>query len=360
MRLLIACCGLLCLAGCGEKVFYLGEAGAPSSRVSVAGPEPPLQLLWEQKLDGAPLGGALFAGTLALQLTTSPSLYAYDRHTGVKLGKKGFDEMACGPGILVGELFMLSQLGAEPGLLALDRRTLEERWFYPGVFCQAPVVAGDTLLLVDEKGTIGALRTADGEALWSVDLADRVRVGLAQSDGLLFAGTSKGDLVALSQVDGSEKWRQALDTALRSRPLPDGDKVYTATAAGRVVAVDAAAGEVIWQQSLGGLPTEDLALGAGILLVGSVDRHIYGLDASTGEVRWSFAAGGVVRSSPTITAQTAYCAASDGYLYALELESGRLLWKYKVDGQVLAPVVIAEGLLGVVSEKRTLYVFGRR
>jgi len=127
-----------------------------------------------------------------------------------------------------------------------------------------------------------------------------------------------------------------------------------------VVAVASDGGAVLWQQALGGLLTEDLAVGAGTLVAGCVDRHIYGLDTATGEVRWSFETEGVVRSSPAITGQTAYCAASDGYLYALELASGRLLWKYKVNGPVLAPVVLYEGLLGVVSEERTLYIFGRR
>ena len=77
-------------------------------------------------------------------------------------------------------------------------------------------------------------------------------------------------------------------------------------------------------------------------------------------MRWRFATEGVVRSSPQVTAQTVYGASSDGHLYALELESGHLLWKYRLDGPVLAPVAVGDGVVGVASEKRTLYVFGRR
>lgn len=352
--------GVLLFAGCGEKIFYLGEAGSHAGRASKGAPEPPLQLLWERKLDGAPLGGVHFAGALALQLTTSPSLYAYDRYTGTRLGKQGFDDMACGPGVLAGELFLYGALGGEAGLRAVNRRTLAEQWYHPGAFCQAPAVRGDTLLVIGAAGVVEALRLANGESLWRSELADRVRVGPAVGQSLVFAGTTKGSLVALSLVDGAERWRQELGAALRSRPLPAEDRVYTATALGRVVAVSSDSGQVIWQQLLGGLPTEGLALQAGILVVGCVDRQIYGLDAETGEVLWSFATDGVVRSSPMITTQTVYCASSDGHLYALELESGRLLWKYKLDGPVLAPVVVGDGLLGIASEEQTLYVFGRR
>ena len=57
--------GLCLLTACGEKVLYLG-----GPRHGAVGVEPPLQLLWTHKMDGSPLGGALFAGDLILQLTT--------------------------------------------------------------------------------------------------------------------------------------------------------------------------------------------------------------------------------------------------------------------------------------------------
>jgi outer membrane protein assembly factor BamB len=360
MRGAVLLLGLVLLIGCGEKVFYLGEAGYQTGRDRATGPEPPLQLLWEHNIDAPPLGGVLFAGSLALQLTTSPSLHAFDRQTGARLGKRGYDEMACGPGVLAGELFLLGELGDKAGLRALDRRTLEERWRHAGTYCQAPAVRGDTLLVVGEQGAIRALHTADGSLLWRAELGDRVRVGPALGVDRVFAGTIKGDLVALALADGAEHWRQALGEGLRSRPLFAGEHLYTATAAGRIVAVRSDSGQIVWEQSLGALPTEGLALGAGVLVVGCVDRHLYGLDAKTGVERWRFPTEGVVRSSPQVTAQTVYGASSDGHLYALELESGRLLWKYRLDGPVLAPVTVGDGVVGVASEKQTLYVFGRR
>ena len=110
------------------------------------------------------------------------------------------------------------------------------------------------------------MRASDGEALWQVALEERVRVGVAVGEDLLFAGTNEGTLLALALADGDEKWRQELGEALRSRPLPAGDRVFTATASGKVVAVASDGGAVLWQQALGGLLTEDLAVGAGTLV----------------------------------------------------------------------------------------------
>ena len=360
MRAATLLLGLALSTGCGDKVFYLGESGYGVARVAAKGPEPPLQLLWERSLDAPPAGGVLFAGALALQLTTSPSLMAFDRYNGTELGKQGYDELVCGPGSLSGALFLVGELGKQPALRALDRRTLAERWRFAGAHCHAPVVRGDTLLALQEKGVLAALHAVDGRVLWRVELADRVRVGPTAGTDAVFVATAAGELVALALADGAERWRRSLGESLRARPLYAGDRVYTATASGTVVAVRSDSGQVVWERSLGGLPTRGLALGAGVLVVGSVDRHLYGLDAATGVERWRFATEGVVRSSPQVTDQTAYAASSDGHLYALALDGGRLLWKFRLDGPVLAPLALGDGVVGVASEKRTLYVFGRR
>ena len=346
--------GFCLLTACGEKVLYLGEPGRGS-----VGVEPPLQLLWTHKMDGSPLGGALFAGDLILQLTTEPTLYALNRRNGTQLGKHGYDKMACAPGQLAGALYALGVLGRKPSLRVLDRRTAAERWQHEGSFCQVPVVRGDTLIAVDEKGAVQALRLADGHVLWRAELGGLARTGLMLNGDLAIAGTASGDLVALSAKSGKERWRTGLGEAVRSRPVPAGVHIVTATASGRVLAAHRDSGQVVWERALGALPTAELALAAGVLVVGCADRYFYGLDAATGAVRWTFATGGVVRSSPAATVHTAYGASSDGHLYALDLQDGHLRWKYRLDGPVLAPVSLGAQVVAVATEKRLLYVFGR-
>ena len=354
--------GFCLLTACGEKVLYLGELSAELKSKpgrSAVGVEPPLQLLWTHKMDGSPLGGALFAGDLILQLTTEPTLYALNRRNGTQLGKHGYDKMACAPGQLAEALYALGVLGRKPSLRVLDRRTATERWQHEGVFCQVPVVRGDTLIAVDEGGSVQALRLADGHVLWRAELGGLARTGLALSGDLAIAGTASGDLVALNATSGKERWRTSLGEAVRSRPVPTGAHVVAATASGRVLAARRDSGRVVWERALGALPTAELALAAGVLVVGCADRLFYGLDAATGEVRWTFATEGVVRSSPAATEHTAYGASSDGHLYALDLQDGHLLWKYRLDGPVLAPVSLGAQIVAVATEKRLLYVFGR-
>ncbi len=346
--------GFCLLTACGEKVLYLGEPGR-----GTVGVEPPLQLLWTHKMDGSPLGGALFASDLILQLTTAPTLYALDRRNGTRLGKHGYDKMACAPGQLAGALYALGMLGRKPALRVLDRRTATERWRHEGAFCQVPIVRGDTLIAIDDAGVMQALHLADGHLLWRAELGGLARAGVSLSGGLAFVGTASGDLVALSATTGNEHWRTSLGEAVRSQPVPDGEHVFAATASGRILAAHRDSGRVVWERALGALPTPGLALAAGVLVVGCADSHFYGLDAATGKVRWSFATEGVVRSSPVATNHTSYGASSDGHLYALDLQGGHLLWKYRLDGPVLAPVSLGASIVTVATEKRLLHVFGR-
>lgn len=37
-----------------------------------------------------------------------------------------------------------------------------------------------------------------------------------------------------------------------------------------------------------------------------------------------------------------------------------MVWKFRLDGPVIEPVALIDGLVAVATEKKMLYVFGRR
>jgi outer membrane protein assembly factor BamB len=359
--------GLLLATACSPKLFLLpgesgddwGQTGGGLEGKGFRGKEltPPLQLLWSQKLNGAPVSGALFAGDLLLQLTTAPTLYAFDRRSGERLGKQGFDLDACAPPALSGELLVLSLLGEDAELQALDRGTRKVSWRLRGKFCAPLAARGDTVWAAGEDERLRALDAASGEELWQMDIGGRLRTGVAVGGGMAFIGS--GELLALDAASGEEVWRQPLESQARTRPAVGGGRVFVGTAAGRIVALDVESGAELWRAELGGLPTPGMALTERVLVVGAVDRGIYGLDLQSGEQLWRFATEGVVRSSPAVAGMTAYCGSSDGYFYALALDSGKMLWKYRLDGPVITPVSVGAEAISVTSEKGTVYVFGK-
>lgn len=358
----------LLATGCGAKLFYLpGEGGSDWKQAGrlanaraflSAGLDPPLQLLWEQKVDASPVGSPVFAGYAVLQLTTSSSLYAFDRHSGQRLGKKGFDVVPCAAPALAGEILVLSAVGKEAGLYAFDRRTRKVRRIFEEKVCTPLVVSGDTLLVAGEDGYVRALRIASGEELWQTS-AGRAWTAPSAGNGMVYVGNGEGVIAGLDASSGEKLWRRELESGVRTRPVVGVGRIFAGTSAGKVVALDAASGDLLWEKELGVLLTPGMALGQGALVVGAVDHRLYGLDAESGALLWEYETGGVVRGSPAVAGKTVYCGSSDGQIYALEVASGRLLWEYRLDGPAITPVALGDREVAITSEEGTIYVFGR-
>ena len=353
--IIYALCALCWIfSGCGRGVFY--AVGTEYKSV----PDPPLSLLWERKLDAAPMGRVLNAHPLALQMSTGASLYAFDPYSGDKLGKKTFDRGICGPPALVGDVVLVGSQGKEAALLAWDRRLEDTRWKHAGTFCLPPVVRGDTLFVSSEHGLIRAVNFSTGALLWERNLEVLVRAAPVLRGNRLIVGDGKGVIRGLRLRDGQEAWRDSVDSGVRVRPLVGSEHIWLGTAAGQIAALDGTTGVMQWQVDVGGLPSGEMALTEGILAVGSADRSVYGIEASTGSVRWTYATEGVVRGSPVAGKSVFYIGSSDGYLYALDASGGDLLWKFRLDGAVIEGVSWVGEMLVVMTEKKILYAFGRR
>ncbi|MFT7691662.1 MAG: outer membrane protein assembly factor BamB [Candidatus Latescibacterota bacterium] len=347
-------CVSLILSGCSGGVFYAGALPEASA------PDPPLTLLWQQKMDAAPLGPAVDAGSLLLQLSARATLYAYDLYSGERVGKRGYDNEVCSAPTVAGDLVMVSTLGEDAAVVAWDRRAQKERWRHEGTFCLETVVRGDTAYVAGESGSLHALDLGSGKELWQQKLEVRLRVAPVVADEQVLLGDGKGMLYALGRFDGEEIWRQDLESGVRTAVLVGEDRLWVGTAAGRIVALEKASGKVLWQVELAALPTKNLALTAGVLAVGTADRHVYGLDLASGQERWRFETQGAVRSSPVAVANAFYCASSDEYLYALEAGTGQLLWKFRLEGPIIESIALVGQNVAVATEKKMLYVFGRR
>ena len=350
------------LAGCGERAFRMatesGVALAAGGFAGRHGADPPLQLAWTAKLDGAPLGGAMLHGNTLLQLTTEPSLFAFDQITGELRGRRPYELPCCAAPVVADSVFILSQLGGKPKLQAHHAISGKRLWSRRLNSCLSPSVRVDTVLAAEDEGTLWSLRLNDGAELWRAEVGARLRTAPVPGDGITFVGTESG-VVAIDSGSGAVLWRHRLDAGARSRPVTGDTMVFVASGQGQITALTTD-GVMVWQQRIDGLPTRAMALSRGYLIVGSSDRGVYGLDASTGAIKWRFESKGVFTGGPTATDRTVYCAGSDYHIYALEIESGKLVWKYKLDGPALMPVLVGREIVSVASEKNTLYGFTKQ
>ncbi|MBI2502917.1 MAG: PQQ-binding-like beta-propeller repeat protein [Candidatus Latescibacteria bacterium] len=370
MRPFAAVLALLLVAGCAGKLFYLPAPGKQEGGWSQFGgspegcafapgaPEAPLRLQWQQSLGAAPVGSPLVEGQLVLQLSAGPSLLAFDRYSGQRLGRRGLNAPVSAAGVLLGTRLVVGEAGPKPALRSYERQGNQVAWTYKGLACAPLAGRGDTLVAALNSGEVLALGSAAGQRLWRVQLGGPLWAAPALGTDAVFVGDGGKGLVALELAGGRQRWQRDLGAGLRS-VATGGGLVYAVTATGTVLACSADSGQVRWRVELKVLPAAGMALAGGVLALGAADHLIYGLDAQTGQVRWQFETRGVVCGAPAAGKGTIYAGSSEGYLYAVERDSGRLAWKYQLDGPALQPVALGEGLVVVATEEGTLYVFGK-
>ena len=350
----------------GVGPAWVQEGGAVDGRHAAAeGPQPPLSLVWRQAVGGAPLGGALLAGPMLLQLTRETDVLAFDLATGTRLGRRRLDRPLCAAAALAGargELLLLARTGRDPGLQAMHRASGETVWRRPGAVCAPPTVSGDRVYAPVEAGRLAALSAARGDLLWEVELPGRLLTAASVGGETIYAGDSSGELVAVAAGGGRVLWRRSLGAAVRTRPAVDAEagRLWTATADGAVHGLGADDGETLWTATVEGLPAEGLSSGAGVIAVGSSDRALYAFDPESGRRLWRFQTDGVLRAPPTSTAETLYLGSGGSVLHAVDGASGEARWRYALDGPVLTSVAVSGRLLAVTTESGTLYLFRGR
>jgi outer membrane protein assembly factor BamB len=365
------------LAGCGSGSLYapwgggvgdawIQEGGAATGVSAVAdGPEPPLSLLWRQSVGAAPLGAALLAGPMLIQLTQETDVLAFDLASGNRLGRKRIDDRVCGAAALAGDrgqILLLSRLGADAGLYALLRESGDVAWSRAGVVCAPIAVRGRHVYAATESGRLQALTATDGMPVWEVRVEGRLLTSPAVTEEWLYFGDSKGEFLSVSVDSGRVGWRRRLDGAVGTRPAVDegSGSLWVATATGSVHHLRADTGEPVWTSDVGGLPSVGLSHGAGVVTVGSSDQSLYAFDPASGDLRWQFDAGGIARAAPTSTSKTVYYGSAAGVLHAIDAANGESRWRYQLDGPVLTSVALSRRLLAVTTQGGTLYLFAER
>jgi outer membrane protein assembly factor BamB len=152
-------------------------------------------------------------------------------------------------------------------------------------------------------------------------------IGIAASNGIVYATVGNGSLVAYNESTGAHEWEYDANTNTNTADGPPvlSDGVAYVAFGSYVTAIDLTTHQALW--------TDDLdSLGISLALDGStlyaVDATLYALDATTGATTWSTALtpAGADSSVPAIDAAgNLYIGTGTGAMDAYS-SSGTLLW----------------------------------
>jgi outer membrane protein assembly factor BamB len=182
--------------------------------------------------------------------------------------------------------------------------------------------------------------TLDVQRAWSagVDGSDsplRLGLGLAVTDGRVFAAGRSGDVAAFALDNGRVIWRARTRARLAGGTGAGFDLVVVGSSDGEVIALAANDGKERWRVRIGGEVLAAPAVAQNAVVVRTVAGRLYGLAPGDGRELWVHEQS-VPRlslrgtSRPVIAGEVALCGFDNGRVVAVNLADGATAWETAV------------------------------
>lgn len=206
----------------------------------------------------------------------------------------------------------------------------------------APAVAGDTLYVAANNGTVMAINKADGRVRWRQRLDETITGGTGAGGGMVLIGTRDAQVIALDQQTGNRLWSADVSSEVLAAPQSDGRVVVAQTIDGRLFAFDPSTGDQRWVYentvpalSLRGTSTPLIT--GNTVLAGFANGMVAAVDATNGFLLWeervAIPQGRYdieriidVDGNLLLAGSAIYMSSYQGNLMALDVQSGRIVW----------------------------------
>jgi outer membrane protein assembly factor BamB len=214
-----------------------------------------------------------------------------------------------------------------------------------------PIVAGDSLYILDLEGIVYSVDKGSGKVNWKKDYGELSAAAPAYSDGIVYAVFLDPDqIVAIRAKDGKELWRKPIGSpGSESSPVIVGDKLLFGCQCGSVYALNPKTGSTIWETETAGEVKGAVAVHDGVVFGSNYGGEFFAIDASDGDFKWrtpiiggAFGRGGGAYSTPGVAWGRVYVGAFDGRVYSLDEDTGEVAWTYSTGAEVYPGPVLAD------------------
>lgn len=199
---------------------------------------------------------------------------------------------------------------SEEEILVLDPQAGQPRWVrrYERDRCLGAAPAGETLVVLTEKGLVEVICLLTGELLQEIHLPVRLRslqcLACYQKETLYVLASWDGTLVGFDRITGEVLWHHSGTTDRAHHVLFEGPLVCTQSAEGIIQALNPRSGEVLWKVRMGGKPEVPLTAHQGrIYSFTHAPRHqgatLTTLYPFTGRTAWQCRLPGFLLAAPS-------------------------------------------------------------
>lgn len=328
-------------------------------------PPPPLEKLWEYNAGAAfGTGSAIMLEEGVLVATRKGEIHYIDLESGKKRGARGFGTAVDGMPALGGGMLFVPLEWDKYGIKSYDLRRARERWRIRGADVEAGLLYYEDLLFAaDMRGRVRAYEPRTGEIIWERMVQEHTGFyarPVIDARGHLVVANDAGDVAALDPKTGDLIWTHQLPAPVYQTPTAGTNLLYLSTTRGLLTALDPTTGSVRWEYALADTNTylASPAFTEDQLVVAGADGWVRALDPQTGHEQWAVDVRDAVTAPPLLTPDTIYLGTMGREVLALDRATGAVVWEYEVRGRIKSAMAARDGRLVVLSEPRTVYLFG--
>jgi outer membrane protein assembly factor BamB len=224
----------------------------------------------------------------------------------------------------------LLHVGTDDGeLVGVSLGQGEERWRIKlgQLVRSSPLVTGGRVLVgVVETKTTGALVSLDaakGKAAW-IRKMGAVFSSPTLAGKTVLVGSDDGSVYAVDLEKGGVLWAHALGGKVRATAATNGEVAVTGSFDGRLAALRVADGSVAWTVAVGHSIYSSPCIVQGLVVLGCHEGHVHGYELASGRSAFETQTKGPVVASPVASGGDVLVGSTDGSLYVLDLQ-GRVV-----------------------------------
>lgn len=336
--------------GADGKIYVMDAEAVVSAHDALTGAEVwKVNLRPHDKRDREGFGGGVAYSEGKLYVTSGYRFVAQlDAKTGAVGWKVRTGEPIHGaPNIFAGRIMAVA---IDNTLLTFDAATGKSGWTYQALSESArilssssPAISGDTAVASFGSGELVALRTSNGNDLWTEALSRATRTSALSEirdiagrpviyRGDVFAVSHSGVFAATDLRTGQPRW--SLPVVGISSPWPAGDVVYVVSKAGEVICVARETGQIYWIRDLN---------------AGFVSKR-QGMFFGVGRAKTSRA----IWSSPLLANNRLITVSSTGFLKSLNAKTGAIEKTVALGSPALLGPIAVGGMIYVATDTAQL------
>ena len=248
------------------------------------------KVLWSHAFGADLINAAPIATKNAVIVATEEHVYAFNPATGALRWTHSHPPDAEVYSMLAASgstVFAVSTADAHAHVTALNSSTGRSIWAFDTQGGDGPMTIAGGVLYIPGRNRVFALRATTGKVLWTHTSTDSPFPSIALAGHTVYVGAETGSIDALSTSKGRQLWVHKIDGPVGTLSV-EGSTLYAG--ANKVTALKAATGHVLWSSTIsdGTAVTQS----GGNLYVGAFGPRyggVYKLQGKTGHQEWSFA-----------------------------------------------------------------------